>query len=100
MSRTLTPEEEKSLFDAFEKMLSDFDGGEEEEEEDDFGTFDFNFPIFPYDEDLEYPSEPPPIPQEALGKNTCKHEKTKKVFYTDKEAYIMCINCKEDLGDA
>ena len=96
MSRTLTPEEEKKLLDEFEKMLSDFD----DDSDDDFGTFDFGIPTYPHDEDLGYPDTPPPIPKEALSPNTCKHEKTKKVFYTTKEAYIMCVSCKEDLGDA
>lgn len=85
--------DEEKLLEEFEKML----------EQEDFSTFDpdFNYPVFPDSLDLEYPEEPPPIPKKAKKeKDGCKHEKTKKVYYTQNKAYIMCLKCKADLGDA
>ena len=85
--------DEEKLLEEFEKMLND---------QEDFGTYDsdFVYPVFPDFEDLEYPEYPPVIEDDEDDDDKCKHKKTKKVFYTDMKAYIMCVDCKADLGDA
>ena len=73
MSNNLTPEEIDELLAEFEKMLE-----EDSEDEDDFGFY--QIPMFPSQEDLKYPDEPPPLPKEARKKEkikcNCGMEKT------------------------
>ena len=65
MSDNLKQKDIDDLLAEFEKMLK-----ENEEDEDDFGFY--QLPIFPSQEDLEYPDEPPPIPEKAKEKKEIK----------------------------
>ena len=103
MSDSMT-EEEKKLLEDIKNAPNEF-----EDNSDDFGFFDpYNtYPYYPDLSDLEFPSEPPPVPKEALEKDKetleedkCKHKETKKVYITNHIAYVMCKACKADLGDA
>ena len=106
----LTPEQQQALLDEFEQMLGEQLDEETTEEINKWMKMDDNdglLSVWDSDEeiDLEYEEDEDEVLNqkkkeiEDRKKPKCEHKNTKRVVISHNIKYLLCTDCKADLGD-